>query len=138
MEVRHSGKKVKPEISEWNGKTRVIATTPMSNKRSIKMTVLENNPIPEGKEGYLHFSAGHKKNQKWKLRVRKGGEYVIDTVVSAANSKNGWMDFTIDVSEFASQENINLMMLVENMNEQPAINYWADFRLERLNKVRSD
>jgi hypothetical protein len=130
MEVRHCGKAVNPEIIEWNNKSRVIATTPMSQDRDLKMFIAEGNAIPAGKGAFFRFSAGHQPGQKWKLRLQKGGEFVIDTVVSDENSRNGWQDFKVDVSEFAGQENINVQIWAENMGDRPALNYWSDLNLE--------
>ena len=129
MEVRHCGKEVEPEIIEWNNKSQVIATTPMSNERGIKMYILEKNAVPEGKKAYFSFSAGHKEGEKWKLQVRKGRENVVETLISDENSKNGWMDFNIDISEFAGKENIGLAIFTDNIDQQLAINYWSDFKI---------
>jgi hypothetical protein len=129
MEVRHCGKAGSPEIISWNDRPRVIATTPMSNERGIQMYIAEKNLIPEDKNGYFLFSAGHDKGQKWKLRVGHSRGVIIDTIISEEHSKNGWMDFKVDVTEFAGAETINMVMLVDNVDEQPAINYWSDFKL---------
>jgi hypothetical protein len=129
MEVRHGGKDVRPEIITWNGKSKVIATTPMSHSRSVRMFISEKNAIPEGGIGYFHFSVGHDNNQKWKLQVRKGRDKIIDTIVSEETSNNGWMDFKIDLSEFAGQESINLSIMADNIEQKPAIHYWSDLRL---------
>jgi hypothetical protein len=130
MEVRHCGKEVKPEIISWNGKPEVIVTTPMSNDRGVRMFIAEKNPIPEGRKGYFQFSAGHDDGEAWKLMVRKGwGQTEIEEVISEETSKNGWVDFRIDISEFAGDESININISAENMDHAPAINYWSDFRI---------
>ena len=129
MEVRHCGKAVSPEIEKWNGKENVIATAPMSNERSVRMLVTEKNAIPEGKTAFLQFSAGHEDGRKWLLRVQKGRENIIDTKISKENSKNGWQNFKIDVSEFAGKENIGLTFFAENIEDEPSVNYWGDWKL---------
>ena len=129
MEVRHCGKAVSPEIKKWNGKENVIATAPMSNERGVRMLITEKNAIPEGKKAYLQFSAGHEKDQQWLLRLQKGRENIIDTEISKENSNNGWQDFKIDVSEFAGKENIDLTFFAENIEDEPAVNYWGEWKL---------
>lgn len=128
MEVRHCGKAVTPEIIKWNKKSEVIVTTPMSNSRSLEMILEEKDAIPEDKNGYFQFSAGHDKNQKWKLLVRIGRQIIIDTIISDDKSTEGWQDFKIDLSEFAGKESIGLTIFAENLEETPAINYWADMK----------
>ena len=61
---------------EWNNKTDVVATTPMSNQRSVELSITDKNIVPEGKKGYFFFSAGHDKGQKWKLIIKKGRENI--------------------------------------------------------------
>lgn len=129
MEVRHCGKTVEPELKEWNGKAEVIATTPMNHERGVKMFVREENRIPEGKKARFEFSAGHEQGESWNLKLRKGGKIFIDTLVTADNSRGGWMDFSIDIPEFAGKEEINLEIHAENAGEASALNYWGNFRI---------
>jgi hypothetical protein len=130
MEIRHCGKGVKPEFIEWNNRKNVIATIPMNETTAVKIFMLDEVEIPEHKNGYFSFSAGHEKNEKWKLKVRKGRDYVIDTLISDPNGSEGWMNFKIDISEFAGQEMLDIGLFAEQAGSQPAVNYWADFRLE--------
>lgn len=129
MEVRHCGKAISPEIKKWNEKDNVIATAPMSNERSVRMLITEKNAIPEGKKAYLQFSAGHEEDQEWRLTVSKGRENIVDTEIAEENSNNGWQDFKIDVSEFAGKENIGLTFFAENVEDETAVSYWADWKL---------
>ena len=100
----------------------------MNNKRSVELVVNNKNVIPDGKKGYFQFSAGHDKNQKWKLIVRKGRRSVINEVISDETAKNGWKDFKIDISDAAGKESVGLTFLAENLDGEPALNYWGDMR----------
>lgn len=130
MEVRHCGKAVEPEIIKWGNKDQVVATTPMSNTRGIKMYIAEKNLVPAGKEAMFTFSAGHKTGEKWRLRVRKGRDFIIDTVISDETSAENWQNFSIDISDFAGQENINMLFLIENIDNIESTNYWSDFGIQ--------
>jgi hypothetical protein len=102
----------------------------MSKERGVKILITEKNLIPSGKKGYMTFSAGQNNDESWRLKVRKGGDMIIDTLVSVENSLNGWMDFRIDISEFAGRENLPLTIFAEQNEDIPAINYWSDFNIE--------
>jgi len=130
MEVRNCGKSVLPVFIEWNNREMVIATIPYYDGNGVKIFLQEKNRIPENKHAFFSFSVGHNPDESWKLAVGKSGKLVLDTLVSARNSQNGWMDFTIDISEFAGQENIDLALYANPVNDRPAIQYWTGFGLE--------
>jgi len=129
MEVRNCGKTVLPEFIEWNKKKGVISTIPFFDGNGVKLYMQEKDTIPESHRGYFSFSAGHNPGEVWKLAIGKGGRLVMDTLVSDQNSRNGWMNFTVDISEFAGKESIDLTLFANQVGDRPAINYWADFRL---------
>ncbi len=129
MEVRHCGKLVSPGLVEWNGRKKVLPTAPMSADRGLRMILQDTDEIPQGRKGYFMFSAGHDPDAEWKLMVRKGRRTVIDTLVSVEYSRNGWMDFEVDISEFAGSGSVDLQFQAEQAGHNPAVNYWSDFRI---------
>jgi hypothetical protein len=129
MEVRNCGKAVLPEFIEWNNRKKVITTIPFFKGNGVKIYMQEKNAIPENHKGYFSFSVGHNPGEVWKLAVGKGGRLVMDTLVSSQNSRNGWMNFTFDISDFAGKESIDLTLFANQAGDLPVINYWADFRL---------
>jgi hypothetical protein len=130
MEVRNCGKEVSPEFIDWNNKHHVIATIPYFQGNGVKIYMLEKNAIPENHQGHFSFSAGHNPDEAWKLAVGLGGRLVLDTLVSAENSRKGWMNFTVDLSDYAGKESIDLTLFANQAGDRPAINYWADLELE--------
>jgi hypothetical protein len=122
LKVWHCGKEITPGLIEWNNTTNVLTTIPMRKDRSIQLfyeeKAGENNT---GKKPWLSFKAGHDPGNSWKLSVRSGRVRIVDTLVCAENSNQGWMKFelplygwiTIDASQVS----------------EPAINYWSDFKI---------
>jgi len=127
MEVRHCGKLVHPKIQTWNGEEQVIATSPMSTERGVKLMVLEKNIVPAGKKGFLQFKAGHKPGEAWRLKIRTKGKWMIDDIISDRVSKNGWVQYKVDISDYAGEESMNLQLLAEAEDGQLVPQYWTGF-----------
>jgi len=125
LEVQHCGKEVTPGLIEWNNTPNVLPTIPMSKERSVRLNFRgktgENNT---GKKPWFSFKAGHDPENTWRLSLRSG-RVRMDTLVSAENSKQGWMKFELPLSG----RNELTIELQASQVSQPAINYWSDFEI---------
>lgn len=130
LSIYHCGKSVNPGLIKWNKTENVINTIPMSAQRSVIIEFTEKNLIPAGKSAFFKFKAGHEPGESWQLIVRNGDKRV-DSLIAETNSKNGWVDFKVDLSHFAGKENIRLVMDAK-ADKKITKNYWADFKLEIL------
>ncbi len=132
MEIYHCGKAVEPALTQWNGKTKVLTTCPMSNERSVLMTYKSNkNNISENQTPHLKFSAGYDKDKRWKLIVKdrqnKQNRLVLDTIISGVPGQKGWIDFDIKLTQ-GKPANFNIE--ASRVEQQVAINYWHNIKIE--------
>lgn len=125
LDVQHCGKGVNPGLIDWNGKTSVLPTVPMSDKRSVRLSIKEKlTKNARGKKPWFVFHAGHNPEESWKLSFRSGS-IRMDTLVGTPNSKNGWMNFEVPLSE-ADEINIEMQASVA---ADVALNYWSNFEI---------
>jgi hypothetical protein len=135
-EVTYAGKEVIPELINWNGRTQVLTTTPMSNERGLLIEFKNNVPMEQNDEdafhddkktggtttAYMTFKAGHAEGESWQLIVN--GQVI--SLIEEENSKDGWVEIIVPVTKGRSECRIE----ARNVNGKSAINYWADFHIE--------
>lgn len=131
MEIIHCGKAVKPGLINWNEKTDVLSTSPMSKERSLLMRYsddkenLENESIP-----YLIFKASHNEGQQWRLIIKdreKRNKTVLDTIIYSPGNRNPWKTFEIELTQ-GKPANFNIEAAM--INDEKVINYWTDIKVE--------
>ncbi len=131
MEIIHCGKAVRPELINWNGKKDVLATAPMSAERSLLMRFSDNKEnIKKEEKPYLLFSASHNEGEQWRLKIKDGQKrniIVLDTIIAGLDNENPWKSFEI---ELAKGKPANFNIEASLINNEKAINYWADMRVE--------
>lgn len=125
--VYHCGKSIKPELITWNKTDDVLLTVPMNEQRGVRLELNEKQIIPVGKKAWFTFRASHKPGEEWNLLIRYDGVR-LDTLISEKNSKNGWVDFMLDISSFAGKEDLRLILDVKSNNNKVK-NYWTDFAI---------
>jgi len=121
-ELTFAGKEVKPELIEWNGKTQVLTTTPMSHERGLIIEFKNNVAMEHPAEVYMSFKAGHAGGESWQLIVNRQ----FETIIGEENSTNGWVEIKVPVTKGRSECRIE----ARNLRGNAAINYWADFHLD--------
>lgn len=128
LHVYHCGKAVDPELTEWNGQSRVLTTVPMSSQRGVTLEITEENLVPADKKAWLTFKAGHAPGESWQLNLRNGSNR-MDTLVAENTTNDSWLDMKVDLSQFAGKENLRVVLNATAGNQEPAKNYWTDFKI---------
>jgi len=84
---------------ELGGKKNVLETHPISKARPC--VLYKHVDVPQGKT-ILHLTVGHHESGDWNLIVVNGKiKTLLVTNVGSENSKDGWMNVDIDLSEYA-------------------------------------
>jgi putative heme-binding domain-containing protein len=107
---------------EYRGRQQVLQTHPLDrNAPAILRRVID---VPARKTTKLHVAVSHHDKGDWRLVVRAGGKQLYATVVGPDTTKDGWVDATVDLSEFAGQT-----VAVELLNEPTGYSwefaYWG-------------
>ncbi len=125
MQIRHCGKAVQPELITWNNTEHVIATTPMSDERSVRILINHKiDSFANDSNPYLTFKAGHERDKKWQLKVRFEGQ-TEEILISADRSDDQWLYFEYP---FTTDGSINMDLQASNIDTKE-VNYWSEFRV---------
>jgi putative membrane-bound dehydrogenase-like protein len=89
-------------LKEHRGRAAVVQTHPVSRgKPCILRGTFE---LPAGKKSLLVLSVSHHPQGDWRLLARVNGKSLLDTIVGVKTTKNGWAEFTVDLSSFAGKK----------------------------------
>jgi hypothetical protein len=89
----------------YRGKEGVVRTHPPAQNQPCVLRAPVR--VPAGKRAELKLTVGHHPGANWQLVVLANGERLHDSLIAAETTKDGWADFTIDLSKFAGH-NVNL------------------------------
>lgn len=107
---------------EFAGKKNVLETHPVSKSRPC--VLYKHVDVPQGKT-MLHLTVGHHKSGDWNLTVVNGKiKTLLKTTVGSENSKDGWMNVDIELSEYAGSA-IDLALLNSAGGGFFEAGYWA-------------
>jgi hypothetical protein len=106
----------------YQGKQKVVRTHPPAQGQPCILRAPVT--IPAGKCAELRLTVAHHPQGDWQLVVLANGERLHDSLVSAETTKDGWADFTIDLSRFAGH---NVILEVHNHpnNWANEFAYWS-------------
>jgi len=107
------------------GKENVLVTHPLSEDSPC--ILYKKVDVPEGKTT-LHLAVGHHEEGDWKLVVGEKGSSIFETVVGSENSKDGWMEVDVDLSEYAGST-LGLMLSNEANGWEYEAGYWAKIEI---------
>jgi hypothetical protein len=110
---------------ELAGKKNVLVTHPISEDAPCML--FQEVDIPEGKTT-LHLVVGHHEEGDWNLAVADKGLKFFETVVGSENSEDGWMEVSVDLSEFAGST-LPLVLMNEANGWQYEAAYWAKIEI---------
>jgi hypothetical protein len=127
-EIEYCGRGITPAEITWNGKSNVFTTTPMSNERSVKLGYRGEPLIPEGEKGYLEFFAGNESDASWNLKVIVNYKGVLDTVIESGSGP-AWHPFKVPIEGTLPGGTLDIALFASNVDGNPAVNYWADFKM---------
>jgi len=87
---------------EHRGRKHVMQTHPLDQATPAMFRRVID--IPKGKKTTLKFAVSHHEKGDWKLIVRAGGKTLHEAIVGPDSTKSGWMDVSVDLSEFGGQK----------------------------------
>ena len=107
--------------SEWNGKKNVLVTHPLSTTTPCVLS--GRVEIPQGKSA-LQLVVGHHDLGDWTLVVKANGSKLFETAVGNENAEDGWMDVSVDLSDYAGSK-VDLELLNQASGWMCEVGFWA-------------
>lgn len=109
-------------LKTFQGKQKVIRTHPPAQGQPciLRAPVI----IPAGKRAELRLTVAHHPQADWQLVVLANGERLHDSLVSPETAKEGWAEFTIDLSRFAGHH-VTLELHNHPNNWASEFAYWS-------------
>jgi hypothetical protein len=112
-------------LINWNNTEHVIATTPMSDERGVRILINHKiDSLDDDSNPYLLFKAGHDIDEKWRLKIRFERE-TEERLISGDNSDDGWLYFEYP---FKPDGSITIDLQANNIDNK-ALNYWSGFQV---------
>ncbi len=113
--------------AEERGRPNVLVTHPIASDGPcvLRRTV----EIPAGKDTAVHLTIGHHPDGDWDLIVRADARELLRKTVGAGTAAAGWLDVTVDLSEFAGRS-IVLELLNQPTGWMCEAGYWAKVAIE--------
>ncbi|MHC4289203.1 MAG: glycoside hydrolase family 127 protein [Planctomycetota bacterium] len=108
------------------GKKNVLVTHPIN--RSIGCELSTELEIPKGKPS-LRLVVGHHEEGDWTLLIKANGAMLMETDIGPGVSKDGWMEFDIDLSMFAGKKTKLTIFNLANGGPNEA-GYWAKIKID--------
>jgi hypothetical protein len=116
--------------AEALGRKNVLVTHPAN--KGTPCVLSRKVEIPAGKKTVLHLSIGHHPDGDWDLVVRADMRELLRKTVGKTSATNGWMDMSVDLSEYAGKT-----VLIELYNQPTGwfyeAGYWAKIAIETQN-----
>ncbi len=114
--IKNCGAEMSPGYyKKFAGKTDILVTHPLDKTTGCSLS--KQLQIPEEGDTTLQLSVGRHPEGDWTLIVKANGKEILKKDVDAKNAPDGFMDVTVDLSDYANQT-INLELI-----NQP--NGWA-------------
>jgi hypothetical protein len=106
----------------FQGRQKIVRTHPPAQGQPciLRAAVV----IPSDKRAELRLSVGHHPMSDWQLVVLANGDRLHDSLISPETAKEGWVDFTIDLSRFAGH-NVTLELHNHPNNWANEFAYWS-------------
>ncbi len=113
--------------AEALGRKNILVTHPAN--KGTPCVLSRKVEIPAGKKTVLHLSIGHHPEGDWDLIVRADMRELLRKTVGKPSATNGWMDVSVDFSEYAGKT-----VLIELYNQPTGwfyeAGYWAKIAIE--------
>lgn len=106
------------------GRQGVLATHPVSEM--VPCTLRGTVQVPWGRSTRLVVSVAHEPSDDWKLVIRANGAPIYSSIVSQETCRDGWLDITLDLSQFAGDK-FGVELELENQANgwQNEVAYWG-------------
>jgi hypothetical protein len=116
-------------VEEHAGRRAVLRITRATSEGTCLIRgVVE---VAWGRKTQLHLSVAHEAGRDDRLVVKANGQSLLNASMNASNSKDGWCDLAVDLSQFAGQK-FGVALEIEQVCQagQTSPAYWS--RLEVL------
>ena len=114
-------------LSDFRGRKNVFVTHPLN--RETPDVLWRKLEVPAGKQTTLDLTVGHFPQGDWLLQVKADGKVLLERTVGKDTTVNGWLDVTVDLSEYAAKT-----IAVELVNQPTGwaweAAYWARVAVE--------
>lgn len=126
--ISHCGTDMAPGLrAEERGRKNVFLTHPID--RDTACVLSRKLEIAAGKKTTLNLTVGHHPGGDWDLIVRADKRELLRRTIGKTTATNGWLDVTVDLSEFAGKS-----ILLELVNKPTGwsweAGYWARIAIE--------
>lgn len=88
-------------LKEHSGRATVVRTHPLKPGEPCILT--RTVDVPAGKKSKLLLAVGHHPQGDWQLIVKVDGKKLHDSVIGPKTAQQGWVEITLDLSEFAGK-----------------------------------
>lgn len=113
--------------AEVRGHRDVLVTHPLDRDTACELSRWRQ--LPAGKKWVLALTVGHHPGGEWVLVVRANGRELLRKTVGESTSIDGWMDVTVDISQYAGKD-ISLALSNEPTGSTSEVAYWAKVSIE--------
>jgi len=107
---------------EYRGRQNVLVTHPLDRETACVLS--RKLDVPAGQKTTLQLTVGHYPDGDWDLVVKADMRELLRKPVGKATAHDGWLDVSVDLSEFAGKT-----VLVELLNQPTGwsweAGYWA-------------
>ena len=109
-------------LKQHAGRPVVVRTHPIKPDQPCVMT--GRSQLPPGKRSRLMLAVAHHAKGDWRLLVKVNGQSLLDTVVGPKTAIKGWIEHSVDLTQFAGKSvNIELHNHPNNWSWEFA--YWG-------------
>ena len=126
--IAHCGTDMDPGLrAEVRGHKNVLVTHPLD--RDTACVLSRKVDLPAGRRTTLKLTVGHHPDGDWDLLVKADMRELIRKTVGKATATDGWLDASVDLSEYAGKS-----VLIELVNKPTGwsweAGYWAKISIE--------
>jgi hypothetical protein len=126
--VKDCGPDMSPGLrDEYRGKKNVLMTHPLNEQTACTLT--KSVDVPAGKKTSLRLAVSHHDEGDWQLLVKADGKELLKkTVGKDSATKDGWLETSLDLSEFAGKT-VKLELLNQPNGWSWEAGYWAEIAI---------
>ena len=88
-------------LADFRGRNNVLRTHPVAQNKPCVLT--SSVTLPTGKAARLLLSVSHDPRGDWQLIVKANGKVLHDSLINAANTRDGWAEISVDLTPLAGQ-----------------------------------
>lgn len=121
------GDEMDPGLRSERGRDNVLVTHPLNRETGCILS--RKVDVPAGKKTALHLVVGHHPEGDWDLIVKADSKQIAKKTVGPKDSKDGWMEVDVDLSQFAGKS-VNLELVNQPTEWKYEAAYWGKIAIE--------